>query len=277
MNLIGLDLGKTQDPSALCVFTRRDVVSAPLPKLPPKPEKHGPPLPPKVDWDAAAILDPRREAERRYQELSKPFITGEAAFDQPVLDQAPGVKTERRYLCRMLKKWTLGTSYVQVVRDVRNLCAQPRMQVEVEGKIHKPTLIVDATGLGAPVTDMLRAAGVPAQMIAVTITGGNKIVQQTGPESFHWHVPKHFLVNTLQVLMQSGRIDWPPNMRDPATGEDMQEALMQELRDFRVHEAKTAKSNESFEAEEGSHDDLLMACTYAVWWGERGGRTPKIW
>lgn len=275
MNIVGLDLGQVSDPSALSVFTRRDFPKTPLSVLPAKPEKFGPPKPaPSRDWELPD-LNPQAAAEKRFREMS-PFVTGERAFDAEVVADAPRVETERYYLCRALRKWQLGTSFVRVVQDVRALCGQHRLQVDTDGAIRPPTLVVDATGLGAPVIDMLIAAKVPAILIAITITGGNTIREDEKRKN-HFFVPKFVLVNTLQVLLQSGRVDFTPKLRDPVTGEDMETALKKELQDFRVHTTKAAKGGESFEAEEGSKDDLLLSACYACWWGQRGGKTPKVW
>jgi hypothetical protein len=277
MNLVGLDLGKENDPSALSIFTRRDAPAPILDDLPLKPEKHGPPLPPPpFDWDAAVNFDAQREAERRFKQRS-PFYVGEAAFDaESAIPELPKPQMERRYLCRTLRKWPLGTSYVIVVNEVRKLCAHQRLQVTLEGRIEPPTLVIDATGLGAPVVDMFLAAKVPARLVAISITSGDS-VRQDDEHHWHWYVPKIILVSTLQVLLQSARVDWPSNLKDPKTGEDMKDAMMKELADFRMKAAKSEKKNPQFEADSGSHDDVLMSCCYPLWWGQRGGKTPKVW
>lgn len=284
MNLVGLDLGQTNDPSALSVFTRREFPApAPAP-LPPRPEPYGPERPPPdPSWDVADPgLAARHAAEmRRWKELS-PVVAGDRRFDAAEdLAQAPKPPPmERRYLGRMLRKWPLGYSYVKVVAEVRTLCAHPMLQVDMAtGAIRPPTLVIDATGLGAPVFDMFRAARVPAVLIGIVITGGDKIRQDPDVKNL-FHVPKYVLVNVVQVLLQSARLDFPPKLKDPVTGEDMQAAMMDELKAFRqdqITSAKRGKVHTTYEAEPGSHDDVLMCVSYALWWGERAGRTPKVW
>lgn len=280
MNLIGLDLGKENDPTALCVLNRRIVEAAALPDLPPKPEKAGPPKPKgEPSWDEIRKHDAHQAELARWKDMH-PYISGDAAFDAHLMEGAPKPeRTERQYLCRALRRWVLGTSYLKIVQDVRSLCGNPMLQQTVDGVIQRPTLIVDATGLGGPVIDMLASCKLPANLIAVTITGGHVIRVDEERKNF-FYVPKYILVRTFEVLLQTGRIDFPPKIKDPVTREDMQKVLMSELSDFRFKKRasdKTGKVSESFEAEEGSHDDVLMAISYGCWFGERGGRTPKMW
>ena len=66
---------------------------------------------------------------------------------------------------------------------------------------HSPAFdIVDATGVGAPVVDMLRKADLPCRLMPVTITGG----EHDAPVRGGYHVPKRELLTGLQVLVQSG-------------------------------------------------------------------------
>ena len=65
---------------------------------------------------------------------------------------------------RHLERVALGTPYPAVVARVR----------EIVRKIGACVLVVDGTGVGAPVVDMLRAAGLGCEITAVTITGGEQ-------------------------------------------------------------------------------------------------------
>src|SRR5262245_43983021 len=99
---IGLDLGRTQDFTALAVLERRAVAS-------------------------------------------------------------PGAKPE--YALRRLQRFPLGTAYTQIVPAVAALRSKEPLR--------QAPLLVDQTGVGRAVVDMLRqtASGV----IAVTITGGHAV------------------------------------------------------------------------------------------------------
>jgi hypothetical protein len=58
-------------------------------------------------------------------------------------------------------------------------------------------LVGDATGVGAPVVDLLKAARLPCSLTPVTITSGDRAHSQ----GEHWHVPKRDLLTNLLVLM----------------------------------------------------------------------------
>jgi hypothetical protein len=58
--------------------------------------------------------------------------------------------TERRYRVRFLKRIALGTPYPNVVERVREV-------VRAKPLVGRCTLVVDATGVGAPVVDLLAA------------------------------------------------------------------------------------------------------------------------
>jgi hypothetical protein len=111
----------------------------------------------------------------------------------PWMGQAPPLGV--RYLERM----ELGTPYPDVVDRVCEILQDPKML----GQSH---LVVDATGVGAPVMDLLRRARVRANITAVTITGGDR-AHSSGDQ---WHVPKRELLTGLESLLECGelRLGW---------------------------------------------------------------------
>ncbi len=126
-------------------------------------------------------------------------------------------------------------------------------------------LVVDATGVGRPVVDMLRGAGL--DLVAVTITPGDA-VSRDGDD---WRAPKRDLVGALQLLFQQERLRVAQGLPEAAT-------LTRELLDFRVK--ISAAGHDSYAAwREGAHDDLVLATALAVWWAEErvGGEPMLIW
>jgi hypothetical protein len=90
------------------------------------------------------------------------------------------------------------------------------------------------------------------QPIGITITGGTTWHQ----ESWHqWHVSKIVLVGTVQKWLQSGRLRIGATLPHAST-------FQRELRDFRVKISKAA--HETYDAREGSHDDLVLALAIAL-------------
>jgi len=96
---------------------------------------------------------------------------------------------------RHLQRVPLGTSYPLVVEAVR----EALMSEELRGRC---SLTIDATGLGAPVLDMLRAARLGCELTAVSITSGGQ-EKQSG---VNWSVPKRDLMAGLQVRLEQGEL-----------------------------------------------------------------------
>ncbi|HYN89059.1 MAG TPA: hypothetical protein VER55_11035, partial [Ardenticatenaceae bacterium] len=119
-----------------------------------------------------------------------------------------------------------------------NLLGRP----ELRGKTQ---LVVDATGVGRPVVDMLRAGGL--DLVAVTITAGDTAHFDKG----FWRVPKRELVSTAQVLLQGQRLEF-------AQGVPYLETLVKELLAFRVTISTNAHDRYGAWREQ-DHDDLVLA------------------
>ncbi len=116
-----------------------------------------------------------------------------------------------------------------------------------------PRLLVDATGVGRPVLDLVRQARMPADVRGATITAGDALSR----DGLDYRVPKADLVGTLQLLLGDGRLKWAATL--PLRAE-----LEAELADFRVK--LTAAAHESYGAwREGQHDDLVLALALASW------------
>ena len=169
-------------------------------------------------------------------------------------------KTVRHYDVRHLERFALGTSYPQIVASVVERCAalpQPGYRDIT------PQLVIDGTGCGRPVIDLLRDAQPRADIVPAIITGGNAATHDAA--TGYWNVPKRDLASTLSVLLQSARLNVAPALPDAAV-------LQQELLNFKVK--ITAAAHDTYGAwREGQHDDLVLAASLAAWWGER----PSHW
>ena len=102
------------------------------------------------------------------------------------------------------------------------------------------TLVVDQTGVGRPVVDLLRDAALPCRLVPIMITGGQTVTQteeQVGwVKEIGFHVPKRDLVGVLAVLLQSERIRVAQDL--PAA-----QLLVQELLNFRVKISLTGRDS----------------------------------
>ena len=155
-----------------------------------------------------------------------------------------------RFLLRHLERLRLGTPYPDVARHVTDLLKTP----ELAGKTQ---CVVDATGVGRPVVDMLREARVKP-LVAVTITGGDTATR----DGSGYRVPKRDLVSTLQVVLQNDRLKIARDL-------PLAEVLVREMQNFRV-KISLSTGHDSYEAwREGDHDDLVLAVALACWYGAK--------
>jgi hypothetical protein len=105
---------------------------------------------------------------------------------------------ERRYRVRFLERIALGTPYPEVVERARRVVrARPLMG--------RCTLVMDATGVGAPVLDLLRRAQLGCGIEPVVLTGGATESRADG----YWFVPKQDLVIGLRVMLEKRELGLP--------------------------------------------------------------------
>jgi hypothetical protein len=152
-----------------------------------------------------------------------------------------------RYDVSWLQRFALGTSYVAIVERVAALLGGAPLR-------GASTLVVDMTGVGRPVVDLFRRAGLKPE--PVTITGGDRVSQ----EDDEWRVPKRDLAAVVKVLLQSERLKIARALPEADT-------LVQELLGFEV-KISLAGHDSYGTWREGVHDDLLLATALAVWAGE---------
>ena len=174
-----------------------------------------------------------------------------------VLEKLEKRGEQSEYHVRHLERLRLGTPYPSIVEYVTKLIQTPQLK----GKTH---LIVDATGIGAPVVDMFKKAGLA--LIAITITGGDSV---TGSDYEGYHVPKRDLVGILQVLFQSGRLK-------VAEALPMAKVFIDELLNFKV-KINIQTAHDSYEAwREGVHDDLVLSVALVAWYAAGKRARPLL-
>jgi hypothetical protein len=119
-----------------------------------------------------------------------------------------------------------------------------------------PELVVDATGVGRAVTDLLKERGLWFK--SVTITGGDAVKYKGRGAS----VPKRDLVAALEVPFHSGTLK-------VAEGLELWPALKKELLNFR-RKINLKTAHDAYEHwRESDHDDLVLAAALACWWARR--------
>lgn len=164
------------------------------------------------------------------------------------------VEKPSRFDCRHLHRYALGTRYPEIVESVASMLSTPQLR--------GAALVVDGTGVGRPVVDMFREAGL--KPVPVTITGGIAESHSDG----YWHVPKRNLVGAVQAPLQDGRLKF-------AEGMPLVDTLVQEMLNFQVK--ITTSANDTYGAwREGTHDDLILAVMLAAWWGTRMSKPKRV-
>lgn len=172
-------------------------------------------------------------------------ILGEMPPDNP--------GSEKMYAIRHLERFR-DVLYPDVANRIVALVDSPILKYRSE-------LIIDATGVGPAVTDLLKKRN--RQFKAVKIHGGDA---ESRADDGSYRVPKRNLISTLQVLLQTGRLKIASSL-------ELAQTLRAELLNFRVKiNLKTA--HDSYEAwREGDHDDLVLAAALAAW---GAGKVPPM-
>jgi hypothetical protein len=148
----------------------------------------------------------------------------------------------RRFRVRYLERVRLGTPYP----DVREVVRWPAL-------VGRCTLVMDATGVGAPVLDLLRRANLGCGIAPVILTGGEREPNAGGV----WHVPKRDLITGLRVMLDRRELGLPAKLAASKT-------LARELAE--MEERMSSRGGVSFAAQrEGQHDDLVIASALACW------------
>jgi hypothetical protein len=146
-------------------------------------------------------------------------------------------------MARHLERLPLGLPYPAVAERVAAVVQGVHSVTSGEAT----TLYVDATGVGSPIVDILRAAGVGdlAQLKAVFFNHGDRRKVERGEVK----LGKAWLVSRMQALLQSGLLHLPRN-------------------EIRV----TEDANDRYGAfRVGSHDDLVTALGLATQEDHSGG------
>lgn len=158
---------------------------------------------------------------------------------------SPWTIPESLYELRNLQRVPLGTPYAKVVDALAAFMSVP----ELAGR---STLVVDATGLGTPVVEMIRDRNMDCTLIPVIITGG-----EIGRVNGRFRtVPKRDLVSNLELMFDNGELRIAAKLPNRAR-------LVAELMNMKTRKSKDG--TEAMGAEGKHHDDLVLAVALAAW------------
>jgi hypothetical protein len=153
-----------------------------------------------------------------------------------------------RLLVRHLERVPLGTPYTGVVARVAEI-------VRAAGDC---VVVVDGTGVGEPVVEALRRAGLGCEITAVTITGG----ERQGRGGLRCSVPKQDLIAGVQLAIEKGNLRVARRLEDAG-------ALVKELLNVRISAGLGAGKVRIGADGYGEHDDLVIAVALACWRAQR--------
>lgn len=145
-------------------------------------------------------------------------------------------------------RFPLHTPYPEQVEKLVEICGRIPGSYQV---------VADATGVGRPVVDLMRTAGLP--VVGVVITAGSGAAHQD-KETGYWKVPKRELVTRAQTYMQTGKLRISTKLK-------LADVIVKEMLAFKM-KISAQSGNVSFEAwREQAHDDLVLMLCMGVWWG----------
>ena len=220
---VGVDLGQSNDPTAIAIIEEPYWVPEGY-DLEWNTEETG--------WVSPSKLYPhaRKGAEQLYWQRPA----------KPVLD------------VRHLERLTLKTSYPKVVEHIVKTMQQL--------SAYRVALVVDATGVGMPVVEMLAQAGL--NPVAITITGGSSISVEWGDWNVRRiNVPKRDLIGAAQVLLQNGRLRLAEGIPEMPT-------FRREMLAYRVKISLRGHDSYGNDWREAPHDDLVLAVALPCWYRE---------
>jgi hypothetical protein len=149
------------------------------------------------------------------------------------------------FALRHLERVPLKSSYLTVVARTKEI-------VRMTSANGPTTLVMDATGVGVPVFDLLQSTGIDA--VSVTITGGRRISEAGAV----LQIPKRELIRNLVTAFESGRLKIASSLECSAE-------LIEELLNFKVRLNKRT-GGEKYEAQGKTiHDDLVLSVALACW------------
>ncbi len=159
---------------------------------------------------------------------------------------------------RHLERLPLDAGWPDLATKVRELLDA----LEGKEQCDAPEVIVDITGVGKPVLELLKGRGI--EPLVVTVAAGSETVETAWNE---WRVAKTELIGTLQLQFQTGKIKTASEI--PLVG-----TFIKELQDFSMRPPKISPGDgEAWR--EGAFDDLVLAVALAVWRGHKHTPTPK--
>jgi hypothetical protein len=220
----------------------------------------------------ALIIDPGKKRDSAAKIVLKDTV--ELIDGHKILQGAD--RARHRFDVVFLDK-TIRQPYPELVRDVCSL-------VNSKDLTNNCDLLLDATGVGEAVADMMREIGM--NPIPIVTTAGDTVREisqpfgkgfgSPGSTQLHGtrvlteiHVPKQDLVAAGQAAVQQNRVRVAKGLR-------WAEEFDKQLTHFRMEKNKRT-GNRTYEADEAAvHDDLVTCFLIGLWWFTRARKDTII-
>jgi hypothetical protein len=237
--LIAVDLGQVNDYTAIVVAERRVLPTGRQ----------------EVVTNVAAYFDGGKDQPRRLN-----IAQHAGHYDLTHIERLPLATPYTAVPAR------IETIVRTIVRELYRLHAQRLYEATGQGYAKHTsaadiTLVVDRTGVGAAVVNLLWEHGL--RPVAIMITGGDTVLRVSEDEL---RVPKRDLAGVIQALLQTRRLRWAKSL--PAA-----QVLKAELETFKARISLSDHHDRHGAGDdwrEGNHDDLVLAVALATWFGEFG-------
>jgi hypothetical protein len=156
-------------------------------------------------------------------------------------------QVEERFAVRGLQRLPLDMDCTLQGQRIKQLLNAPPLNRNAD-------LVIDDTGVGAPVCDQVIAYG-GLHPVRVTLTGNSLDVNRLGYRRYS--VPKLLVVSHLDARFGTGDLVFAADLSE-------REAIKDELVNFQRH--ITAAGRSTFEARSSKHDDIVISVALALWW-----------
>ncbi|MGV8123970.1 MAG: hypothetical protein AB2L14_29825 [Candidatus Xenobiia bacterium LiM19] len=159
-------------------------------------------------------------------------------------------KTSSLYHLRSLNRMHKGTPYTVTAGQLRGMVSEPSLQCNG----YPPVLVIDGTGVGSAVEDILKAWRLP--LISVKIHGGMNVIRKPG----EIRVPKKDLILTLLSVFNNERLQIAQAVPE---GQD----FINELQRFKVK--INPRTRRATFTGQGAHDDIVLSVAMGIYIGEK--------